>query len=311
LDFGNAIFEKMVNFSDSSFSDKVASFRNSSFREEAIFTDAEFEGLADFKSARFENFAALDKIKFDFVADFSESLFEGNANFDGSQFGDLASFWKTHFNAPVFFTNTSFKGNAIDLEHRWGGIADFSYAQFNKPVYFYNSTWNGKASFIDTQFNHYIRDWNSIKNAFKSDEVTHLGLIKNLREHGLYGDADDCYFSYRYSYMSTPLDYLGWISCGFGVRPLRTLLFAFGIIMIFGVIFFKFNVVQYLNCIPKTSSDKLKDSLFFSALLFFTLHPPKNWEYMPNWRLAILLEDILGWLVMALFIVTLGNIIIR
>jgi hypothetical protein len=312
LKFQDSIFKREINFSNSLFLNDITSFRNSSFNGHAVFSNSEFQGLADFKLSRFENAASFNRVKFKHVADFSESDFKGNANFSESDFYNLASFWKTYFYAPVFFTYSNFKGNGVNLGLRWGGIADFSYTQFNQPVYFYNSNWNGSASFIDTQFNHYIRGWRYLRNSFKSDEATHLGLIKNLKDHGLYNDADDCYYSYRYLYMSSPLDYLGWISCGFGVRPLRTLVFAFEIILIFALIFLKFKVIQYSDSsIPKTSWEALKDCLFFSALLFFTLYPPKNWDYMHNWRLVILLEDIMGWLVMALFIVTLGNGIIR
>jgi len=312
FDLRNTIFKREINFSNSIFINYVTSFRNSTFNGHAIFSNSEFQGLADFKLSRFENAASFNRVKFKYVADFSESIFKGNANFSESDFYNLVSFWKTYFNAPVFFTYSNFRGNGVYLAHRWGGIADFSYAKFNQPVYFYNSTWNGSASFIDTQFNHYVRGWTYLRKSFKSDEATHLGLIKNFKDHGLYDDADDCYYLYRYSYMSSLLDYLGWISCGFGVKPLRTLGFAFGIILIFALVFLKFKVIQYPDSsIPKTSWEALKDCLFFSALLFFTLYPPKNWDYMHNWRLVILLEDIMGWLVMALFIVTLGNGIIR
>lgn len=370
FNFENSIFRKKINFSDSLFSGSHISFENSSFRKSVSFNGAELCGFANFKYSIFENAASFDKAKFNYIADFSESNFMGNANFNGSEFSDLVSFWKTYFNAPAFFTYSEFNGDPEYLVHRWGGIADFNYARFNQPVYFYESTWNGSASFIDTQFNHYIRGWKYIKDSFNSDEVTHLALVKNLKDHGQYDEADDCYFSYRYHDISSIFDFLGLISCGFGVRPMYTVYSSLIVIVLFGFAYWKGNGIYKLgDHQQKSTSDRgrywslssivdyqlskikkfiyrlrylsnkviieiinmksifnfpgqlmyktfyanisLRDALYFSALVFFTLHPPHDWEYSKNWRYIILLEDVLGGIFITLFIVTLSNIMIR
>jgi hypothetical protein len=60
-----------------------------------------------------------------------------------------------------------------------------------------------------------------------------------------------------------------------------------------------------------TTNVSLNDALYFSALVFFTLHPPHDWEYSKRWRYVVLFEDILGGVFITLFIVTLGNVMIR
>lgn len=216
--------------------------------------------------------------------------------------------------------------------------------------------------------------WEEIKNALDCDEASYLVLVKNFREHGQFKEADDCYYIYRYINMNSLSDFLSWISCGFGVRPLYTVYLSFIFIILFGFFYwigngiYKLSVphqlqedipgkcrrwnlhliwislivyikqlVKYLNDMPRRFLNflrasrprdiskipdrlwhksfeahlSLNDSLYFSALVFFTLHPPHGWEYSRRWRYVVLLEDILGGIFITLFIVTLSNIMIR
>lgn len=322
--FNEAHFKKNANFFGSNFGG-IASFWGAQFDKRGDFYGSVFNGPCYFGNAKLKGYSNFININFkDNYAEFAGTNISGNVDFYHSRFGSKASFENARIGGNSNFNDVIFGGLAQFADSRFSGKGEFINTSFNGNANFKGSFFGKEVSFLESKFNKtttvdfsgsqfvgYFFGWNSIRNAFKSDEATQLALIKNLKEHGLYSDADDCYFSYRYSYMSTLIDYLGWKSCGFGVRPLQTLYFAFGILFIFGLIFFKFDVVRDLSGIPKTPWDKLRDCFFFSALLFFTLHPPKNLDYMPNWRLAVLLEDILGWLVMALFIVTLGNVIIR
>ncbi|MGB7544890.1 MAG: hypothetical protein WBL92_04730, partial [Methanothrix sp.] len=54
----------------------------------------------------------------------------------------------------------------------------------------------------------------------------------------------------------------------------------------------------------------LIDSIFYSALVFLTYAPP-DWKYSGRWRYVVLTEGTIGWLIMALFLVTLSNVVIR
>jgi hypothetical protein len=54
----------------------------------------------------------------------------------------------------------------------------------------------------------------------------------------------------------------------------------------------------------------LKDALYFSIMVFVS-QPPHDWRPKEGWKYAVMLEDVLGWLLLALFLVTLGNVMIR
>ena len=53
-----------------------------------------------------------------------------------------------------------------------------------------------------------------------------------------------------------------------------------------------------------------KDTLYFSTMVFVS-QPPHDWRPKEGWKYAVMLEDVLGWLLLALFLVTLGNVMIR
>ena len=53
-----------------------------------------------------------------------------------------------------------------------------------------------------------------------------------------------------------------------------------------------------------------KDALYFSTMVFVSM-PPHDWRPKEGWKYAVMLEDVLGWLLLALFLVTLGNVMIR
>jgi len=54
----------------------------------------------------------------------------------------------------------------------------------------------------------------------------------------------------------------------------------------------------------------LKDALYFSTMVFVS-QPPHDWRPKEGWKYWVMLEDVLGWLLLALFLVTLGNVMIR
>ena len=190
-------------------------------------------------------------------------------------------------------------------------------AKFNDGVTFQNATFKEIIVLSSTETVGIFNGWNSIKNNISCDETTYLNLIKNFKDHGLFNDADQCYFKYRCEYISSPLDWFGWITCGFGVRLDFIIGWSIIIIISFAILYWNTNSVYKLTNsrralkFQRFRNLSFNDALFFSSLVFFTLHPPPDWEYSGNWRYWVLLEDILGGAFIALFIVVLGNLVIR
>ncbi|HWQ20741.1 MAG TPA: hypothetical protein VN455_13240 [Methanotrichaceae archaeon] len=92
---------------------------------------------------------------------------------------------------------------------------------------------------------------------------------------------------------------------------------AFGIVLIvvFGLVYWRSNLVQKLTIIQhaygpnpeRHRASTLDESMYFSAMMFLT-RPPCGLH--PVGRYLIVLVYVLGWLIMALFLVTLARMIV-
>ena len=138
--------------------------------------------------------------------------------------------------------------------------------------------------------------WDNIKNSLTCDEATYLDLINNFKDHGQFDDADDCYYLYRLEKMSQSNGYeffwdmLSFITCGYGVRWINTLVFSILILFSFGVFF------------SRDCSWDLKEALNISiaVLLFLPLEwrPSKRAAYtnlIEKQIYAATLERLIGW----------------
>jgi hypothetical protein len=134
----------------------------------------------------------------------------------------------------------------------------------------------------------------------------------------MYDDANDCYITYRFHYASI-IDYMIFGLCGFGLRPLNTILSAITIMTIFGLIY----------CFAKDSkstksSQKMWDALAFSAVALFSL-PKELYPYGEKkytklmgqnpfgvpFRMLVFFERLIGWGLLILFINTLSRVMIQ
>ncbi|MFZ2801550.1 MAG: pentapeptide repeat-containing protein [Syntrophorhabdus sp.] len=321
------------------------------------FSGARFYNLTNFNQAWLGGYANFSEAKFNGPANFFETKFIFS-NFSRATFSYYASFHWTEFMGPANFTDANFfvsdfsgatfSGKADFIRAMFGGIADFSGTMFNDNVNFSDVTFTSiarNADFNGASFKGYVTGW-PLKNS-SVDEVTYLALIKNLNDHGQFNDADSCYYDYRYRYMSSPLDYLSWISCGYGVRPELPLIWSVLLIVFFGIIYWGGDAVQrtiqqyyrityasdykkqagflpkriLANIARKIQGKSLKssnlsflDSLYFSSMIFFVSHPPTDWRPSNEWKwwkYLIMVEDIMGWLLLTLFVVTLTHVMVR
>jgi hypothetical protein len=147
--------------------------------------------------------------------------------------------------------------------------------------------------------------------------------------------------------LSRYLDPIASISCGYGVYPGRTLSLGLGVILAFASLYWaKFTfwpslggdgifdrshlpanvtVVQLTNEVFQTtyhphnymvdssllnSIYAIPDAIYLSAMIFIS-QVPSNWYVNGFWKYAFMSERIVGWLIMALFIVVLTKKLIR
>ncbi|MFZ3149210.1 MAG: hypothetical protein WA137_09220 [Methanothrix sp.] len=108
---------------------------------------------------------------------------------------------------------------------------------------------------------------------------------------------------------------MAWISCGYGVRPRYTVFLSCSLIVLFALLFWMGDgiVVEPLNgacpsIVPLENLNFL-DNLYFSAMVF-TAKTQVKWYPIDIFRYFATMESVLGWLLLALFLVTLGRTMI-
>jgi hypothetical protein len=91
-------------------------------------------------------------------------------------------------------------------------------------------------------------------------------LIQSFRSSDQFDDADNCYYEYRLlqrdqnSGLPKVLDYVAWMSCGFGVKPFNTIIFTM-------FIFFLFSSIYYILI----SEMSFSNASWFSVLALLSL----------------------------------------
>jgi len=274
--FDRSIFSKLVDFDGSMFN-KAANFSDSAFMEDAGFSESQFQGEANFSRAQFMTEANFSRAKFNGDAEFGRAKFNKNFN--------LAS-------AKIYTMR----------------LSDAAFA-------------DGSNLYLkDLNFNRIIVRWNTIKDHIPYNGSVYLALTKNFRNLEQFEDEDACYYQYRKEKQARTtnlvpkvLDNLAWVSCGYGVRPSRTILLGIVIIFLFTGIFWAGNAIRPdgpLQQGNQTPSISAKDAFYFSSMEFLG-RTPQNLHIESQFQFLIVIETLLGWLLMALFLVTLSKVMLR
>jgi len=338
--FIDSIFEDEVHLDDTqflgqSYFDKATfkgyvSFLNANFYNLTNFRSSQFEKAAGFKDAIFEGGAYFQKVQFKGDVYFSDSEFKKEVMFTSSEFEDYAEFRDTVFHKNVYFDGTVFKKNVFfdiypDPPSRRGTRFEGDLILDDAVIHsmnLNNAEFDGRISLNNSDFSRLKTDWTALKGPLYYNGPVYLALIKNFKEQEQFEDADQCYFDYRYQSRDGWMDYLSWISCGFGVRPQNTVFLSATLILIFGIIYWLVGGIERTP-VPgdnekqkragRTRKRSMRDlgvALFFS-LLVFTFQARGEWRAVRFYRLVAVLEGVLGIGLIALFVVTLANIMIR
>lgn len=292
-DFSGSAFGEDAYFLETIFNDDI-NFRGSEFLRDVYYSGSIFKGYADFSEISFGRYASFRASQFEGYAYFSESHFSSDASFSATEFDSDASFMESKFEGDASFRGAQFKGYLSLMRTRFQEIADFSKSQFCRDVYL-----------TEARLSSVKLDWKSIKEQIICDGATYLLLIKIFKEQEQLKDADDCYYEYRsksreskeWSDGSKILDYIACLTCGYGLSPIRTIYLSLALIVVFAGIFAIGSSLSFL------------DAVYYSALAFISDAKgpwlPGTYEYI------FMMERLLGWLLMALFLVTLSRVMIR
>jgi len=339
LDLSKKIVESKITIKDSVFENN-ADFSNTQFRKTLDLSGTAFSDKTNFRSARFNDSAYFWNTNFSDNADFDHATFDGNAYFWFASFGEHADFGGVNFSGDTHFGSATFNGDTHFSSANFSGDTHFSSATFNGDAYFWfvnfsgdvnfvSACFNGKASFVSASFNDSANlcrcdfksmevSWSSLKDALVFDGPTYVKLIKNFREMEQFGDADDAYYQYRqvsqankYLSFSKLGDGFMWVTCGYGVKPHYTLRLGVVLILIFALVYWLGDGIRRLKetdgCGIRVS---FGDAFYFSMVTFTTVGYG-DWYPTDKYRKFVMIEGLVGWLTLALFLVTLANVMIR
>jgi len=195
-------------------------------------------------------------------------------------------------------------------------IPFFSKAKFDR-VDFLNTSFT-KVSLYEADFDSMKVNWSSFKkplvetNPQSFDGLTYVKLIKNFRMLEQFDDADDAYFCYRFGSLTGIDDVFMLLSCGFGVIPYLPLIWGLFIVLLFAGFYKRGNGIRRLKENDEDDSRvSYGDALYFSIVTFTTVGFG-DWYPVDRYRkAAVVIEGLMGWLTLALFLVTLANVMIR
>ncbi len=344
--FYEARFMANANFNYSDFA-SYSYFAATQFLGDAYFSDVDFLGALDFSAARVAGRTNFFQSRFE-SAVFSNSVFSGPVQFGLASFSGLSSFGEAlfadealfnlaSFSRAAYFSGAEFQKDAFFGLTKFEDIASLQSARFDGDLnlkgasistILLDKTRFGKNSRItlnDTDFSRFKVHWNEIEDLVVWEPGAYLALVENYRRLGWSGDQDDCYYQYRrldqarkgWSW-SKAIDILAWLSCGYGVRPGYAGVLSLLTILIFALVFWKGDGIRKSAKPLHEPAEKyavpgpvtLRNALFFSTMIFISRGPN---EFLPvgKNRYYVILEGILGWLLLALFLVTLGRVMIR
>lgn len=318
--FWAASFEDSADFRATKFY-KDVTFSNSQFKGTARFTEGRFYGIVDFRKSTFSNDSLLWNAVFDGKVDFKDAIFEKNVDFEDATFKNNADFSYVQFsnnrNYIAKFLNTSFIGNVT-----------FAYASFSPLVDMRRSHFYALFNMTQAIFDRLEIKWSDIEENLVCDDSVYISLINNFENLGQFKDADNCAYQYgKYrlensgSMSSKVMETLSWITCGFGVRPQYAIIWTIILTFSFGVLYYFSNALQKDSRIKRVLNAGIYDknpkgptfheALYFSLTVFLVSLPPHGLHPSDRWRYIVMFEDILGWIIMTLFVVALGHVMIR
>jgi uncharacterized protein YjbI with pentapeptide repeats len=322
--FQATLFEGEALFSDMDFSE-AADFSAATFSRRAYFIrsrltepyfgNALFSGPSLFGLARFSGLSSFGEAVFSGEANFNLARFSEAADFSGAVFQDLALFGLTKFEDIVTFQEASF---GADLNLKSGSISALLFEKAELSD-------GSRIILNDTDISRFRARWDEIEDHVAWEPGAYLALVENYRRLGWSKDEDDCYYQYRRLDQagkgwgwSKIIDILAWLSCGYGVRPAYAVAWSFLTILCFGLVFWMGDGIRRSSrplsgpveeeSLPERAT--LRNALFFSTMVFLSQGPI---DFLPvgRHRYYVILEGIIGWLLLALFLVTLGRVMIR
>ena len=324
--FNNASFNKSAFFDFTTF-DGLTTFRNAIFVEEAKFYASNFNDLTTFRNATFNNLAFFQLATFNGVVIFKNATFNGYANFIRATFNKAeADFEFAKFMQTVNFYHTEFNSEAHFQNARFNDTTYFSLAKFKDRAYFTDASFNDTVDFSEADIFLTMKiNWSQLEGKLVYNGYFYQVLIRNFETLGQSEDANDAYYKYKVEKrkhmpifgLRRPLEFIFLdLSCGYGVKPLRPIEWAGIIIGLFSIFYWRIEDKENKKSKSDSSlKDRILKFVFLSVSIFTTLGYWNKWKPAKNhetkFRIGAIIEALLGWIIMTLFVISLTMTWIR
>lgn len=338
--FSESDFENSTYFSDSVLQE-FTDFDSTRFGGDAVFFNTDFVDGAGFLNCSFKGYSHFGMAKFSGYTSFGGSKFEDVAFFSLARFGNAAYFGDVMFQDETIFGLAQLDGIASFINASFAGSLNLKSSRIN-TILLENATFSAdsKINLKGAEFSRFTAPWRTIRGRIVYDGASYLALVKNYQDLEWFEDSDDCYYDYRKESQarkpwgwSKLIDCLAWLTCGYGVRPGYTLFWSLLLMILFGTIFYTGkgivrtskpqskdetgtdvnpdrSKVEEDPALKTNHPPSFRDCLYFSALIFISTGPI---DYLPigRYRYFVIMEGLLGWLFLALMLVSLGKVMIR
>jgi len=319
--------DERAMFSDATFWDTArfahviferADFYNALFQKDAVFSESLFREVSNFSQGRFLKPAPHVCLDFHMskcleAAYFKDARMEGIADFTGANFREQADFLGTSFRL-VNVTHAKFGRLDLKWEQLEGGrllfgeivLPDFE----NKPA---------------IEEHEWTRLLTQRKDAELPDKHRQYDVLRAIFiSQGDHVSSDGCFYEWKQverrqtrigwnpeSWMVKAFHVLNWISCGYGVKPIRTVAFAVMLVALFAI---AYALLDPAFIAAASAADHTLQLIFskldFSASAFMNFDADSS-GLVPAARMLFLIERLLGWLTLLLFVTTYTRLMLR
>jgi hypothetical protein len=344
-DFSGSRFEEYAYFPFSRFK-RGANFSDSQFDGDANFEEARFDGDAFFAESWFKGNANFIRSRFKEYIDFSGSWFKGDANFSRSQFEGEVYFLDRKTNVrfnrslnlndckinSILLENVEFScltGKQISLEYPELNYFFASWDSIKDHILYHESTYlalvkNYKSLgwFNDADNCYYAfrklaqtdKKWYKKPNRLIDLLIEiHRWFILRLEIpiKGTKWVGSLWLFSWIKLFdWSKLLDHISWITCGYGLKIWPLVIWIIGSILIFASIYSMFDGIA-INLGTTPGNASLIDCVYFSTFSLAGRPTPVGFSIIGSWKYVALMENLLGYVFLALFVVVLGRKVAR
>ncbi len=350
VSFMMADFHEDASFANAEFNEE-AIYALARFKKDVEFDFAQFLKLASFSSAEFSGGVSFANAILAGQSNFGYVLFRSDAIFAATNFGNNVIFRSSQFMDNVTFGLANFGGFADFAGTTFDEAAFFGVAKFTDSGYFVDAVFKkdlilegariysmqldnavfsdaSRINLNDTDFGRFVVRWSILKERLIFNGAAYQALVRNYKNLEWFDDADDCYYQYRKITQDQEpwgwikfIDIVAWLTCGYGVRVSYSIFWCILTILFFGAVFWLGNGMrrfEFTGLEVPFAAEKMKDqrvsmidAFYFSTAMFTTSQAPVNTYPVGFYKHLAMIEGILGWFFLGLFVVVLSGVLIR